>query len=111
MAFLTKNKATIQKFDISISFWEKRHFFRRKFLKIAEDCDHNIVPRKKHVSKNLILPRAFFFVLIFWHSPGLKLKIPNIQWTSYAGIFLLSFPTKLNFRKIKEANRFSDAYI
>jgi hypothetical protein len=28
----------------NIGFWEKRHFFRRKLAKIAENCDHNIDP-------------------------------------------------------------------
>jgi hypothetical protein len=31
-------------FDPNIGFWEKRHFFRRKLSKIAENCDHNIDP-------------------------------------------------------------------
>jgi hypothetical protein len=35
----------MQNFDHNIGFWEKRQFFRRKLLKIAENCDHNIDPR------------------------------------------------------------------
>jgi hypothetical protein len=35
----------MQNFDQNIGFWEKRQFFRRKLLKIAENCDHNIDPR------------------------------------------------------------------
>jgi hypothetical protein len=30
----------MQIFDHKIGFWEKRHFFRRKLSKIAENCDH-----------------------------------------------------------------------
>jgi hypothetical protein len=34
----------MQKLDHNIGFWEKRQFFLRKLLKIAENCDHNIDP-------------------------------------------------------------------
>jgi alpha/beta superfamily hydrolase len=34
----------MQKLDHNIVFLEKRHFFRRKLAKIAENCDHNIDP-------------------------------------------------------------------
>jgi hypothetical protein len=37
----------MQHFDHNIGFWEKRQFFRRKLSKIAENCDHNIDPRKR----------------------------------------------------------------
>jgi hypothetical protein len=34
----------MQNFDHNIGFWEKRQFFRRKWAKITENCDHNIDP-------------------------------------------------------------------
>jgi hypothetical protein len=34
----------MQNFDHNIGFWEKRQFFSRKLVKIAEICDHNIDP-------------------------------------------------------------------
>jgi hypothetical protein len=37
----------MQKFDNDIGCLENRHFFRRKLLKIAENCDHYIDPRFK----------------------------------------------------------------
>jgi hypothetical protein len=55
--FLPKNLAKILAFfvqttalftKISSQHWvliKKRQFFRRKFAKIAENCDHNIDPR------------------------------------------------------------------
>jgi hypothetical protein len=45
LAFLTQNKLHMQKFYHNIVFLEKRHIFRRKLSKIAENCDHNIDPR------------------------------------------------------------------
>jgi hypothetical protein len=45
MAFLTQNIDKLWKIlIITLVFWEKRHFFRRKLSKIAENCDHNIDP-------------------------------------------------------------------
>jgi hypothetical protein len=45
LAFLTQNKASFRKnCDHNIGFFEKRQFFRRKWVKIAENCDHNIDP-------------------------------------------------------------------
>jgi hypothetical protein len=35
----------MQNFDHNIGFREKRHFFRRKLAKIAENCDHKIDSR------------------------------------------------------------------
>jgi hypothetical protein len=32
----------LKQIDHNIGFREKRHFFRRKWGKIAENCDHNI---------------------------------------------------------------------
>jgi hypothetical protein len=46
----------MQKLDRNIGFWEKRHFFRRKLSKIAENCDHNIGPRS-HCSGELTASR------------------------------------------------------
>jgi hypothetical protein len=41
--------------DQNIGFWEKRHFFRRKLAKIAENCDHNIDLRiLLNIAKNII---------------------------------------------------------
>jgi hypothetical protein len=37
----------MQNFYHNIGFLEKRHFFRRKLSKIAENCDHNIDPGMK----------------------------------------------------------------
>jgi hypothetical protein len=45
VVFYSKQSQIMQKFDNNIGFWEKRQFFRRKFPKIAENCDHNIDPR------------------------------------------------------------------
>jgi hypothetical protein len=45
LSFFTHNKAKLCKNFHNIGFWEKRHFFRRKLSKIAENCDHNIGPR------------------------------------------------------------------
>jgi hypothetical protein len=42
----------MRNFDHNIGFWEKRQFFRRKLSKIAENCDHNIDPRKE----KLVIP-------------------------------------------------------
>jgi hypothetical protein len=56
LAFLTRNKAELcKKFDHNIGFWEKRHFFRQKLSKIAENCDHNIGPRLGEFSTNVRL--------------------------------------------------------
>jgi hypothetical protein len=38
-------QTTCKNCDNNIGFWEKRHFFRRKLEKIAENYDHNIDPR------------------------------------------------------------------
>jgi hypothetical protein len=36
----------MEKFDQTIGFFrKKRHFFRQKLAKIAENCDQNIDPR------------------------------------------------------------------
>jgi hypothetical protein len=37
----------MQKYDHYIGFREKRQFFRRKWAKIAENCDRNIDPRRQ----------------------------------------------------------------
>jgi hypothetical protein len=41
--FLLKTKLNFEKI-ITLFFLEKRQFFRRKWAKIAENCDHNIDP-------------------------------------------------------------------
>jgi hypothetical protein len=45
----------MQNFDHNIGFWEKLQFFRRKLSKIAENCDHNIDPRRicEKIAKNV----------------------------------------------------------
>jgi hypothetical protein len=56
LAFLSQNKASFCKnCDRNIGFWEKRQFFRRKWVKIAENCDHNIDPRwvREKIAKNI----------------------------------------------------------
>jgi hypothetical protein len=45
----------MQYFDHDIGFREKRQFFRRKLLKIAENCDHNIDPSGHPDSKFAII--------------------------------------------------------
>jgi hypothetical protein len=52
MALLTRNKADFKKMIITLFFWEKRQNFCRKFLKIAQNCDHNIDPRLGEFSPN-----------------------------------------------------------
>jgi hypothetical protein len=45
LAILTQITAIlVAKNDHNIGFQEKRQFFRRKWAKIAENCDHNIGP-------------------------------------------------------------------
>jgi hypothetical protein len=45
MAFLTQNKAKLCKiFIMTLVFEKNANFFRRKWAKIAETCDHNIDP-------------------------------------------------------------------
>jgi hypothetical protein len=45
LAFLAQNKDKLCKMLITTSVFEKNaNFFRRKLLKIAENCDHNIDP-------------------------------------------------------------------
>jgi hypothetical protein len=45
LAFFAQNTASFfQKSDHNIGINEKRQFFRRKFAKIAENCDHNFDP-------------------------------------------------------------------
>jgi hypothetical protein len=39
----------LKKVDHNIAILEKRQFFRRKWGKIAENCDHNIDPWDKIV--------------------------------------------------------------
>jgi alpha/beta superfamily hydrolase len=42
---LTQNKDKLcKKLIMALVFEKKRHFFRRKLTKIAENCDHNIDP-------------------------------------------------------------------
>jgi hypothetical protein len=53
--FFSKQSKIILKFDHNIGFWEKRRFFRQKWSKITENCDHNIDPCF-----------GLIFVLVFW---------------------------------------------
>jgi hypothetical protein len=46
LALLTKNKAKLFKNLIVTLVFEKNAIFGRKLLKIAENCDHNIDPRR-----------------------------------------------------------------
>jgi hypothetical protein len=59
----------MQNFDHNIGIWEKRHFFRQKLGKIAENCEHNIDPRQDEIllsgEKSLKLPcvnKALIFI-------------------------------------------------
>jgi hypothetical protein len=54
----------MQNFDhITLVFEKNANFFRRKLLKIAENCDHNIDPRLGEISPfvRIFLPLAAFF--------------------------------------------------
>jgi hypothetical protein len=56
--FLTQNKAKLCKLLIITLVCEKNaNFFRRKLAKIAENCDHNIDPRKKGFGRFLFFPQ------------------------------------------------------
>jgi hypothetical protein len=55
----------MQNFDHNIGFSEKRHFFRRKLSKIAENCDHNIDPRDRcHYFKDIFTNAFFLFKML-----------------------------------------------
>jgi hypothetical protein len=56
--------------DHNIGFWEKRHFFRRKLAKIAENGDHNIDPRNQSYDflKIFLRPMPSFLVSTHKHS-------------------------------------------
>jgi hypothetical protein len=49
----------MKKIDHNVGFWEKRHFFRRKLAKIAENCDHNIDPSWSSYFTDVIIFEKF----------------------------------------------------
>jgi hypothetical protein len=61
----------MKNFDNNIGFGEKRHFFRRKLSKIAENCDHNIDP---------------------WHLRERKTNLRINKQVSTVDIFISNFP-------------------
>jgi hypothetical protein len=69
----------MQKFDHNIGFCEKHQIFRRKLLKIAENCDHNIGPRMK---PNAYSVKFNSFVFFLWR----KVASPQV-WASRVCIF------------------------
>jgi hypothetical protein len=48
--FDSKQRKKCKILIITLFFSEKRHFFRQKMSKIAENCDHNIGPRLEEFS-------------------------------------------------------------
>jgi hypothetical protein len=51
LKYFLKTKPNFEKkVDHNIGFWEKRQFFRRKLVKIAENCDYNIDPWLKYIA-------------------------------------------------------------
>jgi hypothetical protein len=41
------------------TIWEKRHFYRRKLAKLAENCDHNITPGVDVMILKMFSPKKF----------------------------------------------------
>jgi hypothetical protein len=59
--FDSKQSLILKKIDHNIGFWEKHRFFRRKFAKIAENCDDNIDPWTEMVTaQKIIVPEMQF---------------------------------------------------
>jgi hypothetical protein len=69
--------------DPNIGFREKRHFFRRKLSKIAENCDHNIDPWPGARTGFLFVR---FFVFYLAALPPSQWGMPNLAKTSGAFI-------------------------
>jgi hypothetical protein len=79
----------MQKFDHNIGFWEKRHFFRRKLSKIAENCDHNIDPRLGEISPiGQMFTEGYFYKMI-------EVTICNFVTAFFRGKIYINLDQKL----------------
>jgi hypothetical protein len=94
--FWLKNTAEFyEKCIIILVFKKNRQFFRRKLVKIAENCDHNIDP-----GLGVFLPigrlfssAVFYNVCMYWSGPKLKCMI------LFCTIICISILTKSRWAK------------